>query len=156
MQLECALFIAVVVGMACAIIAALSSLFWHSPDPKPHEKLLISNWKQLKKAKLVTSMISSDATLRLAALPGQLVPIVEKISASGALLRCVYLHRSVCVCQAKRSLGSIITTRATCPEKPWIAANQSLSSERMLTGYAAVIGMIKAAMIDEAIGRGSS
>ena len=26
----------------------------------------------------------------------------------------------------------------------------------MLTGYAAVIGMIKAAMIDEAIGRGSS
>jgi hypothetical protein len=56
--------------------------------------------------------------------------------------------------RAKRSLGSIITTRATCPEKPWIAANQSLSSERMLTGYAAVISMIKAAMIDEAIGRG--
>ena len=40
--------------------------------------------------------------------------------------------------------------------KPWIAANQSLNSERMLTGYAAVISMIKAAMIDEAIGRGSS
>jgi hypothetical protein len=39
-QLECALFITVVVGMACAIIAALSSLFWHSPDLKPHEKLL--------------------------------------------------------------------------------------------------------------------
>ena len=29
-------------------------------------------------------------------------------------------------------------------------------SERMLTGYAAVISMIKAAMIDQAIGRGSS
>jgi len=51
MQLECALFITVVVGMACAIIAALSSLFWHSPDLKPHEKLLLSNWKRLKKAK---------------------------------------------------------------------------------------------------------
>jgi hypothetical protein len=41
MQLECALFFTVVVGMACAIIAALSSLFWHSPDLKPHEKLLL-------------------------------------------------------------------------------------------------------------------
>jgi hypothetical protein len=54
MQLECALFITVVVGMACAIIAALSSLFWHSPDLKPHEKLLLSNWKRLKKAKTVS------------------------------------------------------------------------------------------------------
>jgi hypothetical protein len=54
MQLECALFITVVVGMACAIIAALSSLFWHSPDLKPHEKRLLSNWKRLKKAKTVS------------------------------------------------------------------------------------------------------
>ena len=46
MQLECALFfITVVVGMACAIIAALS--WWHSPELKPHEKLLLSNCKCL-------------------------------------------------------------------------------------------------------------
>ena len=50
MQFECALFILVVVGMACAVIAALSSLF-RPRDLKPHEKLLISNWKRLKKAK---------------------------------------------------------------------------------------------------------
>jgi hypothetical protein len=54
MQLECALFITVVVGMACAIIAAPSSLFWHSPDLKPHEKRLLSNWKRLKKTKTVS------------------------------------------------------------------------------------------------------
>jgi hypothetical protein len=40
MQFECALFILVVVGMACAVIAALSSLF-RPRDLKPHEKLLI-------------------------------------------------------------------------------------------------------------------
>ena len=50
MQFECALFILVVVGMACGVIAALSSLF-RPRDLKPHEKLLISNWKRLKKAK---------------------------------------------------------------------------------------------------------
>ena len=50
MQFECALFILVVVGMAGAVIAALSSLFW-SRDLEPHEKLIISNWKRLKKAK---------------------------------------------------------------------------------------------------------
>jgi len=44
MLFECALFIVVVVGMACAVIAALSSLFWPR-DLKPHEKLVISNWK---------------------------------------------------------------------------------------------------------------
>ena len=45
-----ALFILVVVGMACAVIAALSSLFWPH-DLEPHEKSKISNWKRLKKAK---------------------------------------------------------------------------------------------------------
>jgi hypothetical protein len=50
MQFECALFILVVVGMACAVIAALSSLFWPR-DLEPHEKSIISNWKRLKNAK---------------------------------------------------------------------------------------------------------
>jgi ABC-type protease/lipase transport system fused ATPase/permease subunit len=50
MQSECALFILVVVGMACAVIAALASLFWPR-DLEPHEKSIISNWKRLKKAK---------------------------------------------------------------------------------------------------------
>jgi hypothetical protein len=48
-------------------------------------------------------------------------------------------HRLSCATQtksnrAKRSLASIITIPATCPEKPWIAANLSLSNGRMLTG----------------------
>ena len=50
MQFECALFILVVVGMACAVIAALSALFWPR-DLEPHEKSILSNWKRLKKAK---------------------------------------------------------------------------------------------------------
>ena len=50
MQFECALFILVVVGMACAVIAALASLFWPR-NLEPHEKSIISNWKRLKKAK---------------------------------------------------------------------------------------------------------
>ena len=54
MPFECTVFMLVIVGMACAIIAALSSLFWHSPDLKPHEKLLLSNWKRLKKTKTVS------------------------------------------------------------------------------------------------------
>ena len=49
MQLECALFILVVVGMAGAVIAALSSLFWPS-DLEPHEKLIISNWKGIEES----------------------------------------------------------------------------------------------------------
>jgi hypothetical protein len=49
MLFECALFILVVVGMACAVIAALSSLFWPR-DLKPHEKSIVSNWKRLKKS----------------------------------------------------------------------------------------------------------
>ena len=35
MQFECALFILVVVGMACAVITVLSSLFWPR-DLEPH------------------------------------------------------------------------------------------------------------------------
>jgi hypothetical protein len=50
MLFECALFILVVVRMACAVIASLSSLFWPR-DLEPHEKSIISNWKRLKKAK---------------------------------------------------------------------------------------------------------
>ena len=38
MRFECALFILVVVGMACAVIAALSSLFWpRDLNPFPHQ-----------------------------------------------------------------------------------------------------------------------
>jgi hypothetical protein len=50
MQFESALFILVFVGMACAVIAAVSSLF-RPRDLKPHEKLVISSRKRLKKAK---------------------------------------------------------------------------------------------------------
>jgi hypothetical protein len=58
MLFECALFIVVVVGMACAVIAALSSLFWPR-DLEPHEKLVISNWKRLKKAKTTRHRVQS-------------------------------------------------------------------------------------------------
>ena len=50
MLFKCALFVLVVVGMACAVIAALSSLF-RPRDLEPHAKLSISYWKRLKKAK---------------------------------------------------------------------------------------------------------
>ena len=50
MHFGCALFVVVVAGMACAIIATLSALFWHLRDLEPHEKQVISNWKRLKKA----------------------------------------------------------------------------------------------------------
>ena len=50
MLFERALFILVVVGMACAVVAALSFLF-RPRDLEPHEKSIISNWKRLKKAK---------------------------------------------------------------------------------------------------------
>ena len=49
MQFESALFTLVFVGMACAVIAAVSSLF-RPRDLKPHEKLVISSCKRLKKA----------------------------------------------------------------------------------------------------------
>ena len=58
MQLECALFITVVVGMACASTSLLSR---HCSGIrlilKPHEKLLLSNWKRLKKAKTSFAMM---------------------------------------------------------------------------------------------------
>jgi hypothetical protein len=41
MQFECAFFILVVVGRACAVIAALASLFWPR-DLEPHEKSMAS------------------------------------------------------------------------------------------------------------------
>ena len=50
MQFECAPFFLVVVGMACAVVAALSALFCPR-DLRPHAKSLISNWKRLKEAK---------------------------------------------------------------------------------------------------------
>ena len=37
MQFECALFTLVFVGMACAVIAAVSSLFWPR-DLEPHRE----------------------------------------------------------------------------------------------------------------------
>ena len=58
MLLQCALFILVVVGMACAVIAALSSLFWPR-DLEPHQKSIISNWKRLKKAKPTRCCVQS-------------------------------------------------------------------------------------------------
>jgi ABC-type protease/lipase transport system fused ATPase/permease subunit len=58
MQFECALFILVVVGMACAVVAALSALFWPR-DLEPQEKLVISNWKRLKKAKTTRYRLQS-------------------------------------------------------------------------------------------------
>ena len=58
MLLQCALFILVVVGMACAVIAALSSLFWPR-DLEPHQKSIISNWKRLKKAKPARCCVQS-------------------------------------------------------------------------------------------------
>ena len=57
MQFECALFILVVV-VACAVIAALSPLFWPR-DLEPHEKLVISSWKRLKKAKATRYRVQS-------------------------------------------------------------------------------------------------
>jgi hypothetical protein len=48
--LEFVLFALVVLGMACAVIAALSVLFWPR-DLTPHERSIISNWQRLKKAK---------------------------------------------------------------------------------------------------------
>ena len=58
MQFESALFILVVVEMACAVIAALWSLFWPR-DLEPHEKLVISHWKRLKKAKATRYRVQS-------------------------------------------------------------------------------------------------
>ena len=58
MQFECALFILVVGGMACGVIAALSSLFWLR-DLEPHEKSVISNWKRLKKARRTRYRVQS-------------------------------------------------------------------------------------------------
>jgi hypothetical protein len=58
MQFECALFILVVIGMACGVIAALSSLFWPR-DLEPHEKSIISNWTRLKKAKPARCRVQS-------------------------------------------------------------------------------------------------
>ena len=53
MRFGCALFIAAVIGAACAIIAALTSLVWHSHDRDLHEKNVLSNWRRLKRAKPV-------------------------------------------------------------------------------------------------------
>jgi hypothetical protein len=47
---ECVLFALVVIGMAFAVIAALSVPF-RPRDLTPHEKSTISNWQRLKKAK---------------------------------------------------------------------------------------------------------
>jgi hypothetical protein len=48
--LEYLLFALVILGMACAVGAALSVPFWRR-NLTPHEKSIISNWQQLKKAK---------------------------------------------------------------------------------------------------------
>jgi hypothetical protein len=58
MQFSCAIFLAAVIGIAGAILASLSLLFWQARSPRnlqPDETSLLSNWKRLKKAK--TSVI---------------------------------------------------------------------------------------------------
>ena len=71
MLFECALFILVVVGMACAVIAALSYSVLAAWDLEPHEKLVISNWKSIEErrnprdtASRVEACLPSTTTLR--------------------------------------------------------------------------------------------
>jgi hypothetical protein len=54
MQFGCAIFLAAVIGIAGAILACLSLLFWSARSPRdlqPDEKRLSSNWRRLKEAK---------------------------------------------------------------------------------------------------------
>jgi hypothetical protein len=54
MQFGCAIYLATVVGIAGAILTSLSVLIWHARTPhdlQANEKLLLSNWKRLNKAK---------------------------------------------------------------------------------------------------------
>jgi hypothetical protein len=56
--LEFVLFALVVIGMACAVIAALSVPF-RPRNLTPHEKSIISNWHRLKKAKSTRYRVQS-------------------------------------------------------------------------------------------------
>jgi hypothetical protein len=54
MQFGCVPFVAAIVGIACAVVAALAFLFWHPRMPRgleDHEKRLLTNWKRMKRAK---------------------------------------------------------------------------------------------------------
>jgi hypothetical protein len=63
MQFGSAIFLAAVIGIAGAVLASLSLLFWRARSPRdrrPDEKLLLSNWKRMKKAETSKANLSRN------------------------------------------------------------------------------------------------